>query len=106
MTPDVETRLDGAKQVFVPVDFEVRMEAALHENARATQIDRFLDLVEDDFCREYVAFLMTEWAIESTETTVFGTEVRVIDVPVDDVTDDPVGMKPLADRIRFHPESY
>ena len=40
---------DRAQQVFVPLDLQVRMQAALEQNAGAAEVDGLLDLVEDDF---------------------------------------------------------
>ena len=45
-----------AKQIFVPLDLQIGMQAALHQNAGAAQVDGLLDLVEDDFLRQDVAF--------------------------------------------------
>ncbi len=49
MTPDIEAGFDGSQQVFVPLDLEIRMEPALHENTGPAQIHGFLNLVQNDF---------------------------------------------------------
>ena len=48
--PDVETRFDRAQQIFVPLDLQVRMQAALHQNAGAAKVDRLLDLLRMTPC--------------------------------------------------------
>src|SRR5580658_5862561 len=75
-------------KIFVPFDLQVRVQAALEEHARAAEIERFLDLVEDDFAGQDVAFFMAERPVEGAKAAVFGAEVGVVDVAVDDVGDD------------------
>ncbi len=67
--------------------FRSGMQAALHQNAGAAQIDRLLDLVEDRFLRKDVAFLVPHRTVERAEAAVLGAEVRVVDIAVDDVGD-------------------
>ncbi len=47
---------DSAEEVFIPLDVEIGMQAALEEHAGAAEIDGFLDLAEDRFARKNVAF--------------------------------------------------
>src|SRR5207302_1810439 len=56
---DLEALFDGAQQVFVPVDFEIGVQAALHQDASAAQADGLLNFVEDDIFGEDVAFGVT-----------------------------------------------
>ena len=42
-----EALLDRAQQVLVPLDLQVRVQAALHQDARAAQLEGLLDLLED-----------------------------------------------------------
>jgi hypothetical protein len=53
----------------------------------------------------YISFGVAEGSIESTKTTVFGAEVCVIDVPVDDVAYNPMRMPLTANRIGGHPNT-
>src|SRR5580693_8341296 len=101
VAPDVEFDFDGAKEVFIPFDLEVRVQAALEEDARAAEVDGLLDLVEDDFARENVAFLAAHGTVEGAEAAVFGAEVGVVDVAIDDVRDNSVGVVFAADGVGF-----
>ncbi len=87
MAPDVEALLDGAQQVLIPLDAQLRMQAALHQDARAAQVDGLLNLFEDDFLRMDVAFGVAHGPVEGAEAAIFGAEIGVVDVAVDDVAD-------------------
>jgi len=58
MAPDVELRFNGAQQIFIPFDLEIRMQTALEQNARAAQIERLLNFLEDRFMGQDVPFLV------------------------------------------------
>src|SRR5208283_229005 len=102
MAPNVETLLDRFEEVFVPFNLQIGMQAALHKNTCPAEVDRLLDLVEDNLLRQDVAFLMAHGTIERAEAAVFGTEVGVVDVPVDDVADYSFRMQLAANPIRLH----
>ena len=109
MHPDLgKTLLDALQQALKPFDLEIRMQAALHENAGATHGDCFCDFVVDGFEVEDVAFgslLAFEWTIEGTEGAVLGAEVGVVDVAIDDVGHNAFGMQLSAHGIGFHAET-
>jgi hypothetical protein len=66
--------------------------ATLHEDARAADCERLLDLLEDDRLREQVALgAVAGAAVEGAEVAVGDADVRVVDVPVDDERD-PAGV--------------
>src|SRR5258708_29490923 len=89
MAPDLwETALDRAQQVFVPLDLEVGMQAALHQDAGAAEVERLLDLREDYFVGMKVPFGAAHGPIERAEAAILGAEIRLVDVAVDDVADD------------------
>ena len=79
--------LDRAEQVLVPLDLQIGMQAALHQHAGAAQVERLLNLVEDRFLRQDVAFGVPHRAVERAEAAILGAEVGVVDVAVDDVGD-------------------
>src|ERR1700742_4502298 len=84
------------------------MQATLHEHAGAAHLDRLSYLSIDRFKVENVAFcceLTLEWTIERAEAAVLRAEIRVVDVAVDDVGDDALGMQFAAQCIRFHAET-
>src|SRR5450432_4071553 len=99
MAPDIEALLDLAQQVFIPFDFEIGVQAALHENAGAAEAERLADLIENDLVRMHVAFIVPWRAVERAEAAVLGTEICVINVAVNDIADDPVRVQLAADLI-------
>ena len=85
--------LERAEEVLVVVDPEVRVVAALHEDAGAADRERLLDLLVDDRLREQVALgAVAGPAVEGAEVAVGDADVRVVDVAVDDERD-PAGVR-------------
>src|SRR6185312_11228949 len=105
MAPDIGIRLDGPQQILIPFDFQVGMQSALHEDACSAQVDGLPNLIEDGFLRKDVSFRMPHGAVESAEAAIFGAEIRVVDIPVNDVADDALRMQFLPDGIRFHADA-
>src|SRR5579884_273289 len=81
------------------------MQAALHENAGATEVERLLNFREDNFLRMQVTFFVSDGAIESAEAAIFSTEIRVIDISVDDVSNYAFRMEPAADGVGGHADA-
>src|SRR5262245_3108690 len=100
MAMNAESILYAREQPLIVIDLQVRMNAALHQNARSAELDRFLDLLVDDIIRKNVGFRIALDAIESAEGAELSAHVCVIDVAVDYVTDDAVGMQPPANGVR------
>src|ERR1039458_9605051 len=99
---------DSAQHFFVPVNLEVGMQAALHQHARTAEFDGLANLFVDGIEVEDVAFLRgraLERTIEGAEGAVFGAEVSVINVAVDDVGDRAFGMKLSPDSVGFHADA-
>src|SRR5580692_2180061 len=59
------------------------MQAALQQNSVTAQLDHFLDFVVNRFERQNVAVLRANRPVERAEGTIFGAEIRVINVAVD-----------------------
>jgi hypothetical protein len=99
--PDLVSELvaHGPEEVLVPLDFEIRVETALHENSSSAELNRLPDFLENHFMRKDIAFLTLGGTVEITKTTVFGAEVRVVDIPVDLITDDRFGVEALTEGI-------
>ena len=89
-------RAQGAQKIFVPLDTKVRMKATLHQNAGATERDRLIDLFTDFIYRAHVSIGCAGPAIERAEGADHVADVCIIDIPVDDVGDNVVGMATLA----------
>ena len=78
------------------------MNAALHQHAGAAHLQGLGDLLVDFFEFEDVAFFglgSLEGAVEGAEVAIFGAEVGVVDVAIDDVGDDAFGVEAAADGI-------
>src|SRR3954451_10306007 len=97
-----EAILDAAQHLFVPVDLEVGMKAALHEHPRTAKFDGLADLVVDGVEVEDVAVFgggSLQGAVEGAEGAVLGAEVRVVNIPVDNVGDNALRMKTATHRV-------
>jgi len=80
------------------------MQPALEQNAGPAQIDGLLNLVEDNLTRKHIAFGMSHGPIESAEAAILRAEIRVIDIPVDDIRDHALRMKFPPQSVRLHPD--
>ena len=97
--------LDRAQHVFVKLNPQVRMQAALHQHSRATQTEHLLDFFVNGFERENVAVFRAQWPVECAERTILRAEICVIDVAVDLIRGDaPVGLL-APDFVRSHSDS-
>src|SRR5208337_1672856 len=103
-----KTLLDSAQHFFVPINLQVGMQAALHQNAGAAELDGLANLFVNRIEIEDVAFLRGrtfQRAIEGAEGAIFGAEIRVINVAVDDVGDGAFGMKLSPDGVGLHADA-
>ena len=103
-----EALLDAAHHAFEVVYLQLRVQSALHEHAGAAQLHGLADFFVDGFEIQQVAFrreLALERTIEGAEAAILGAEVGVIDVAVDDVSDDAVRMQAAAHRVGFHADA-
>src|SRR5882724_7534153 len=82
------TRFQGAQKIFVVADLQVRVQAALEQNAGAAEFQHFVDFFVDVLEGKNVAVLGAERAVEGAEGTILGAEIGVVDVAVDLVGDD------------------
>ena len=76
------------------------MDSALEKNAGATTGDSLRDLGRDLFEWQNVGLGVLDGAVERTETAAVDTHVRVIDVSVDNVGGDIIGILATAHRVR------
>src|ERR1041385_3707634 len=76
------------------------MNPALHQDARPAKRQSLLDLCEDHVIRQYIGLRVTFNAIESTECAKLFAHICVIDIPIDDVTDDVVRVQTLPNAVR------
>src|SRR5580693_6086942 len=75
--------LDRTQHVFVELDAQIRMQAALHQHAGAAQLDHLFDFFVNRFQRQDVAVFRTERAVKCTERAILRAEIGVIDVAID-----------------------
>ena len=76
------------------------MESTLHQHTGAAQGNRLIDFRADFIDRSNVSIGRARAAVESTEGTDDITDIRIVNVAIDDVCDDVFGMTPLADFVR------
>src|SRR5262245_2333503 len=92
--------LHRTEEIFVPVDWQIRVVAALKKELDAADRNRLVDLLEDLVEAEHVTVSVSHRAVEGAEVTACDADVRVVDIAVDDVRDDSLGMLAGADLVR------
>ena len=98
--------LDEAQQVQIPRKRKIWVDPTLQQDLHAAQRLHLVDLGPDLVEREGVgvAALRAGRAVERAELAVDVADVRVVDVAVHDVGDDPFGMEPRARGVGVGPE--
>ena len=91
--------LHRAEEILVPLQRQVGIVPALEQQLPAAERDRLVDLSEDLLEPEHVAFRRTHGPIERAEVAPGHADVRVVDVAIDDVGDDAVGVLAGADLV-------
>jgi hypothetical protein len=84
------------EQVLVVVDLQVGVVPSLEQDLLAADREDLLDLRVDHLVREDVDLVVVRRAVEGAEGAECVAGVRVVDVPVDDVSDDAVRVEPPA----------
>ena len=75
------------------------MQAPLHQDLIAAQVDGLLDLLQQHVAIEHVAFVVLRLAVEGAEIADGRADVGVVDVAVDVVGAIRLGMEPPRDRV-------
>ena len=96
--------LDVAQQVFVPLERQLGVQSALHQNLIAPQVDGFLDLLQQHVAIQQVAFGVLRLAEERAEVAHGRADVRVVDVAVDVVRAIRLGMQAARHRVGRAPQ--
>src|SRR5207244_503982 len=99
MYVDRMVALDICEQVQVPLERYIRIVAALHQDLHGAQLLGFLDLLSDLLIRERPPFVVLRAAIERAEAAIGNAHIRVIDIPVYDISDRVVRMLIRTDAI-------
>jgi hypothetical protein len=97
--------LDGAEKIFVVIDLQIGMQAALKQNAVAAELEHLLDLLENFLEAEDVAVFCANGAVESAERAILGAEICVINVAVDLVGGDARVVLFQADLVSGHADA-
>ena len=79
-----------AEQVLEPLQREIRVVPTLQQKLHTTDIDCFVDLLEDLVEPQHVPVRGPHLAVERTEVAPCDAHVGVVDVAVDDVGNDAV----------------
>src|SRR5260370_27120792 len=81
------------------------MQPALHQNPCAPQVDGLLNFVEDHFLWMNITLGVTHGPVEGAEAAKLSAEIRVIDIAVDNVAHDAVGVQLAPHRVGGHPDA-
>src|SRR5689334_12083012 len=92
--------LDVAHQVEVPLERDVGVVPALDEDLHPADGFELVDLAADLLERQHVSLGVLRPTVERAELAVRDADIRVVDVPVDDVRDDVLRVEAPARLIR------
>ena len=96
---------DVSEHVLVERERQVRVDAALEQNAGPAEVDRLLDLLADLIVREDVGLgVLGRGPVEGAELAAVDADVGVVDVAVDDVGRDRRVVLAVPDLVRRGPE--
>src|SRR5260221_14379309 len=84
--------LDRPEEIFIPLERKIRVVASLQQELDAADGDRLLDLREQLVEAEHVPFRGPDRPIKRAEVALCDTDIRVVDVAIDDVGDDRLRM--------------
>src|ERR1044072_5652998 len=93
------------QQVFVPFDAEVGMQSTLHQNSGTAKRNRLIDLLADFFECANVSIRRARPAIGRTARAQHVADVGVVNIAVDDVSDDVVRVSTLANSVGGHADT-
>ena len=88
---DVDVRIffaDVTQQIDIPIERQLRMMPALHQDLHAAGRRQFIEFLIDLLEREHVMIVILFGAIKRAELAVDVADVGVVDVAIDDVGDD------------------
>ena len=88
---DVDVRIffpDVAEQIEIPIEAELRMMPALHQDLHAAGRGQFVELLIELLAREHVVVGILLGPIKRAELAIDVADVGVVDVAIDDVGDD------------------
>src|ERR1043166_2101328 len=86
---------ERAQKIFIPLDTKIRMQPTLHQHAGAAQRNGLVDFRANLIDGSDVSVRRAGPPIESTKGADYIADIRVINVAIDDIGDDVVGMTAL-----------
>src|SRR5947199_8751012 len=105
-TMDIDLRefaSDVVQQVQIPLLGQLRVMSALHQNLRPAQRNGLLDLLVHLLEGDDIGIVMALHPIECAEFAIDVADIRVVDVAIDDVSDDLVATSAISISLRQLP---
>ena len=99
MTVNLKSFFNAGQQALVIFNFQIRVNATLHQNSSSAESKGLLDFLVDHMIRQHVSLWVTLHPIEGTKRTKFPANICVVDVAIDDVADDVIRMEALPNKI-------
>ena len=99
------TGFQRAQEIFVVVDLQIRVQAALQQDPGTAEGQHFVDFLVNVFEGKDVALFVAEGAIERAERTVFCAEIGVVDVAIDLIRGDARIVLFKAQLVRLHSDA-
>src|SRR5262245_51317175 len=93
------TCLDRLEEILVPGERKIGIVPSLQKQLDTAHFDGLVDLPEDLVEAEHIPVARSDFAIERAEVALRDADVRVVDVAVDDVGDDRIGVLSTSDAI-------
>src|SRR5215510_3528117 len=100
MAVNLKPFFDAGKQPLVVIDFQIRMNSSLQQDPRTYKRNGLFDLFMDHMVRQNIGFRIAFDAVKGAECTELLTYVCVVDIAIDDVTDDIIRMPAPANIVR------
>ena len=90
---------DVAQQFLVPFQLVFRVQAPLHQDLVAADLDGLADFVQQHVAVQHPALVALRAAVERAKVTDRRADVRVVNVPVDVVRPITLRVRPPGDRV-------
>ena len=96
--------LNGSKEILVPLKRKIWIVTALQQNLHTAYRQRFINFLEEFVKSQDVPFVGPHWPIKCAEHAPRDTDVRVIDVAVDDIGDGAARVLPCPNHLGQTPK--
>mgnify|MGYP007067839351 CR=1 FL=1 len=92
-------RLYVPKQLFIPVEGQLGIQTALHQDLITAEFDRLSNLVQQDRAIEDVGVGRADFSIKRAKVAIGGANVCVVNITVDIERPIRLGMEPFRNEI-------